>query len=653
MHPTLDGDTRATATLSDNAFYDRPSDPMDISSPAEPRSDHPHPLATSNGHGAARLNGPRSSDTVVSPTSHLSKEQTKYCQSMIRSLKRHRDAGPFLEPVDPVKLNIPDYPSIVRHPMDLSTVEKKLTAGQYETVVDFIADMRLIFSNCVLYNGAKSVIAEMAKNLERVFTNQASKIPQWSAETAAAGAVAKKGPLKAQALDSDGDLGFGEVRPKREVHPPSRDLPSEHTTPALARRRSKLASDPQLKFCHQIIREMFKKTHYAYGYPFQTPVDWVALNIPDYPKVVKHPMDLGTVRKRLEAGDYNSAQEFEADVRLVFKNCYLFNPPDNPVHKMGRTYEAVFDAKWAHLPPPAPAKFSSPSPPPSAKRSSISPPPAPLAGETSVRSRFAGSDPMDVASPPIYADPPSDADEFEPEQHDDIAEFERHLAKMARQLEAMKQAKRRKKGDGESPSAGRRRAKSTGLSAADGSPPPAARVPGTAEDLAGPAREITFEEKQELSEGIGTLTPEQMNEVVLIIRSSMPEISDSNQDEIELDIDSLDLATLWRLYTFVRHHTHPPPPPAAAPAKKARRVSQSVNSYTAPNYHTPGQPPAGKRQRLQSAVLEMDQTRRISQLEEKLKQFDSVVRASPKSKCYPHLRRERQSSQSTIACATR
>lgn len=33
------------------------------------------------------------------------------------------------------------------------------------------------------------------------------------------------------------------------------------------------------------------------AYEFLQPVDYVALNILDYPKIITHPMDLGTVKK--------------------------------------------------------------------------------------------------------------------------------------------------------------------------------------------------------------------------------------------------------------------------------------------------------------------------------------------------------------------
>ena len=40
------------------------------------------------------------------------------------------------------------------------------------------------------------------------------------------------------------------------------------------------------------------------------------LNIPDYYKVIDKPMDLSTVKRKLEDGEYEAASEFEADVRF-------------------------------------------------------------------------------------------------------------------------------------------------------------------------------------------------------------------------------------------------------------------------------------------------------------------------------------------------
>lgn len=80
--------------------------------------------------------------------------------------------------------------------------------------------------------------------------------------------------------------------------------------------------------------------------------DYVALNIPQYPSIVKKPIDLGTIRQKLEGGRYPMPpfDAFEADMRLLFKNCYLFNPPGSPVNEWGQKLEEVFNRKWDERP---------------------------------------------------------------------------------------------------------------------------------------------------------------------------------------------------------------------------------------------------------------------------------------------------------------
>ena len=67
---------------------------------------------------------------------------------------------------------------------------------------------------------------------------------------------------------------------------------------------------------------------------FLAPVDYVGLGILDYPTIITNPMDLGTVRKNLENGDYRLFQDFMSDINLIWKNCRTYNQPGSEIVKM-------------------------------------------------------------------------------------------------------------------------------------------------------------------------------------------------------------------------------------------------------------------------------------------------------------------------------
>lgn len=79
------------------------------------------------------------------------------------------DSIPFRQPVDPVLLNIPDYFEIIKHPMDLSTIKRKLDELEYDTPWDLIDDMWLMFQNAWTYNKKTSKIFKMCSRLSELF----------------------------------------------------------------------------------------------------------------------------------------------------------------------------------------------------------------------------------------------------------------------------------------------------------------------------------------------------------------------------------------------------------------------------------------------------------------------------------------------------
>ena len=89
------------------------------------------------GPPSKRLRGPAAA--TATPVPLLSVQQYV---SVVNKLLKMEAAAPFVEPLDYVGWNLPDYPKIVKHPMDLGTIKSKIDSGSYQRGEDVLKDVR-------------------------------------------------------------------------------------------------------------------------------------------------------------------------------------------------------------------------------------------------------------------------------------------------------------------------------------------------------------------------------------------------------------------------------------------------------------------------------------------------------------------------------
>ncbi|KAK8943860.1 Transcription factor GTE4 [Platanthera guangdongensis] len=230
--------------------------------------------------------------------------------------------------------------------------------------------------------------------------------------------------------------------------------------------------------CDMLLSKLMKHTH---GWVFNTPVDAKALGLPDYHKIITHPMDLGTVKSRLSRNWYKAPKEFAEDVRLTFHNAMTYNPKGQDVNIMAQQLLQMFEERWPVIEADLAYLYS----PPSMKR----PPPFHM-------KRTLGMSDSDAN--PLAVD-------FKPKSLNRLT----HIGR-----------------------------------------PPASKKPKAKDPN---KREMTFEEKQRLSNNLQNLPSEKLDMVVEIIRKRNLSLS-QHEDEIEVDIDSVDTETLWELDRFVTNY---------------------------------------------------------------------------------------------------
>ncbi|XP_049901610.1 bromodomain-containing protein 4-like isoform X4 [Epinephelus moara] len=675
------------------------------------------------------------------------KRQTNQLQfllkEVLKTLWKHHFAWPFQAPVDAIKLNLPDYYKIIKTPMDMGTIKKRLENNYYWNAQECIQDFNTMFTNCYIYNKPGDDIVLMAEALEKVFLHKITEMPQEEKEITVVtkgrrgrregGVISKsesgqdssspsttphtrgfsspsttphtrtaptpQGPpalslaqplalpmalpmALAQAQPprvpptpashaphlgppfplSTPDVlaqGMTSVPPPAPTHPGLHPAPMLQSSPALVKQRKsqkrkadtttptandqlsesspvsaetrprressrpsktpkKDTSQPdsqhhlgggletggtvtqkrqdQLRFCARLVREMLSKKHVAYAWPFYKPVDVKALGLHDYHDIIKHPMDLSTIKKKLDNRQYRDPQELAADVRLMFSNCYKYNPPDHDVVNMARKLQDVFEMRFAKMPdePEEPAPVPTPSsalhPAPSTRQA---PPPSAVSEDDSSSS----------------SESESSGGDSEHERQHRLAELQEQLKAVHEQLAALsqppaskpkkkerekkekKKEKHKKKMGSEEPVEappsvmlqtskksksskdpiiGKKERKKTGKKegvknsrpAAPPQPVPTPLVPSAsleAEDeieaFGGVSVErckpMSYEEKRQLSLDINKLPGDKLGRVVHIIQTREPSLKNSNPDEIEIDFETLKPSTLRELEKYV------------------------------------------------------------------------------------------------------
>ncbi|EOA35100.1 hypothetical protein CARUB_v10020214mg [Capsella rubella] len=257
-----------------------------------------------------------------------------------------------------------------------------------------------------------------------------------------------------------------------------------------------------LKSCNNLLTKLMK---HKSGWIFNTPVDAVGLGLHDYHNIVEQPMDLGTVKTRLSKSWYKSPLEFAEDVRLTFNNAMLYNPVGHDVHGMAKILLNLFEEKW----PPLEKQYE--------LLNRRQQPVRDIDFHAPVSTSTHNVNPLPLPAPSPSSSPPP------PRPPLPTVVENRTLERAESMTNPVEPAV---------------------LTVVPEKP--------EKEDASG-NRDLTFDEKRRLSEDLQDLPYDKLEAVVQIIKKSNPELAQQD-DEIELDIDSLDLGTLWELYRFVTEY---------------------------------------------------------------------------------------------------
>ncbi|XP_052759562.1 transcription initiation factor TFIID subunit 1 isoform X2 [Galleria mellonella] len=198
-------------------------------------------------------------------------------EDVLNHMRHLPDVQPFLFPVN--SKMVADYYRIVSRPMDLQTIRDNLRQKHYQSREDFLADVNQIVENSTLYNGPTSSLTVAAQRmLQRCVEKLAEKEEQI-------------------------------IKLEKQINP----LLDDNDQVALS-----FIFDNLLTTKLKVMPE---------AWPFLKPVN--KKQVKDYYSVIKKPIDMETMGKRIQAHKYHSREEFLRDIQLLVDNCRAYNGPNS------------------------------------------------------------------------------------------------------------------------------------------------------------------------------------------------------------------------------------------------------------------------------------------------------------------------------------
>lgn len=248
-------------------------------------------------------------------------------------------------------------------PFTLQSLKKKFEFGLYSTFMEYDRDVRAFFTIAKEWSAPDNECLDCLQVLQRYYEESMQDRPRLTSNPVSVSPSKKAAvipkirvlPLKLSSSTS-APVDISKIPP----------TPTKFSTSALASTASPVLTlvaryepptvdqniaqifldDRSLTLLRLFMEKLLKQKHCVH---FATPVDFVALSIPDYPRLILEPMDFGTIYRQLQAGKYQSLGLFKRDLDLVTYNCIFFNHQTLPITKSAVKIREFVEKEFSDL----------------------------------------------------------------------------------------------------------------------------------------------------------------------------------------------------------------------------------------------------------------------------------------------------------------
>ncbi|KAM9374597.1 protein polybromo-1 isoform 15-T15 [Phaethornis superciliosus] len=245
----------------------------------------------------------------------------------------------------PSKVQYPDYYAIIKEPIDLKTIAQRIQNGTYKSIHAMAKDIDLLAKNAKTYNEPGSQVFKDANAIKKIFNMKRAEI-EHSELAKSSLRISNKRSAQGDRLsaitmalqygsESDEDAALAAAARYEEGESEAESITSFMDT-----------SNPLYQL-YDTVRSCRNNQGQLISEPFfHLPSK---KKYPDYYQQIKTPISLQQIRTKLKNHEYETLDQLEADLNLMFENAKRYNVPNSAIYKRVLKMQQVMQAKKKEL----------------------------------------------------------------------------------------------------------------------------------------------------------------------------------------------------------------------------------------------------------------------------------------------------------------
>ncbi|XP_073500538.1 protein polybromo-1 isoform X5 [Phyllobates terribilis] len=247
----------------------------------------------------------------------------------------------------PSKVHYPDYYAIIKDPIDLKTISQRIQSGHYKNLNAIAKDIDLLAKNAKTYNEPGSQVFKDANTLKKLFALKKSEL-DYTEYSKSSLRSRNKRPAQGDRLSAiTMALQYGSESEEDASLNAASSIRYEEGESEGESITSFMDISSPLYQLYETVRSCRNNQGQLIAEPF--------FHLPskkkyaDYYQQIKNPVSLQQIRTKLKNQDYDSLDQLEADLNLMFENAKRYNVPNSAIYKRVFKLQQLMQAKKKEL----------------------------------------------------------------------------------------------------------------------------------------------------------------------------------------------------------------------------------------------------------------------------------------------------------------